>query len=144
METRNPENVCVLKRAAVAVIQQQGKFLTITRSQTVRAPGKVCFPGGGLESGESVAEALVREMQEELSILVNPIGHLWQSHSVRGFELNWWSAEIVPGEMIRPNPDEVNSFGWMTSSEMLGLSNLLDSNLEFFQAWKRGEFELRT
>jgi 8-oxo-dGTP diphosphatase len=143
LETQNPETVSVQKRAAVAVIQQQGKFLTIKRSQTVLSPGKVCFPGGKLETGESVAQALVREMQEELSILVNPIGHVWQSQSGRGSELNWWTAEIVEGEVIKPNPDEVNSFAWMTSTQMVGLPNLLDSNLAFFQALARGEFELR-
>lgn len=130
------------KRAAVAVISRQDKFLTILRSQTVRAPGKICFPGGGLESGESIEQALVREMKEELGILVTPTGYIWQSHSVRGFELNWWRAEIVEGEIINPNPDEVQSFQWMTPAEMIELPNLLDSNLEFFQALGRGEFKI--
>ena len=38
------------------------------RSQKVRQPGEVCFPGGRIEPGESVAEAAVREACEELGL----------------------------------------------------------------------------
>ena len=130
------------KQAAVAIIRDGQSFLAIKRSATVRAPGMICFPGGGVEPGETIADALVREMQEELSIKVTPEKQVWQSHSVRGYELNWWHASIVEGELIRIEPREVESFQWMTAVEMLALPNLLDSNLEFFQALERGEFEL--
>ena len=141
-EPQNPTTNAIQKRAAVAVIAHDHEFLTILRSQTVRAPGQICFPGGGLEIGETIEEALVREMDEELGIKVTPTGHVWRSHSVRGVELNWWRAEIVNGEIIKPNPAEVESFQWMTAAQMLALPNLLDSNLEFFRAHERGDFEI--
>ena len=43
-------------------------FLLEVRSQLVKQPGEVCFPGGKAESGESAAEAAVRETCEELGI----------------------------------------------------------------------------
>ena len=43
-------------------------LLLEVRSQLVRQPGEVCFPGGKAESGESAAEAAVRETCEELGI----------------------------------------------------------------------------
>ena len=116
--------------------------MTILRSQTVRAPGKTCFPGGGVEQGETIAEALVREMQEELAIDVVAGEINWQSDSVRGFELHWCLATIKSGEIIKPNPLEVASFEWLTGDEMLKLPNLLDTNREFLEALGRNEFSL--
>ena len=43
-------------------------LLLEVRSQKVRQPGEVCFPGGRIESGETAAEAAVRETCEELGI----------------------------------------------------------------------------
>lgn len=43
-------------------------LLMEVRSQLVKQPGEVCFPGGRAEPGESVIEAAVRETCEELGI----------------------------------------------------------------------------
>jgi len=118
------------------------QFLAIKRSQTVRAPGKICFPGGGVEVGETIQQALIREMSEELNIVVTPLEFVWQSHSVRGFELNWWKADLGDGQLITPNDEEVESFHWMTKTEMVAAPDLLDSNVDFFAAHDLGEFEL--
>jgi mutator protein MutT len=131
------------RQAAVAVIQDGNKFLTILRSETVRAPGKICFPGGGVEPGETIAEALVREMQEELSIEVEAGETIWRSDSVRGFELHWCMAMIKPNQVITPNPLEVASIQWLTGMEMLDLPNLLDTNREFLDALDSNEFSLK-
>ena len=43
-------------------------LLLEVRSQLVKQPGEVCFPGGRAESGESVVDAAIRETCEELGI----------------------------------------------------------------------------
>ena len=48
-------------------------LLLEVRSQLVRQPGEVCFPGGRAERGESVIEAAVRETCEELGIAPDEI-----------------------------------------------------------------------
>ena len=43
------------------------------RSQKVRQPGEVCFPGGRVEPGETTVEAAVRETCEELGITADEV-----------------------------------------------------------------------
>ena len=62
----------------VACRRSDGRWLFIRRSATVRRPLRVCFPGGWIEAGESQAEAVVREMREELNVDVVPVRCVWQ------------------------------------------------------------------
>ena len=131
------------RTGAIAVIRHQKLFLVIERSQTVNAPGKFCFPGGGVEPGEDESHAVVRELNEELGIVeADPIRCLWHSQNRRGTHLKWWLTAIREGSAILPNPDEVASFHWWTTEQMLGEEHLLDSNREFLDALARGEFTL--
>lgn len=58
---------------AVAVIRDtMGRVLVARRSPHQHAGGKLEFPGGKIESGESVEAALVRELEEELGLQVAP------------------------------------------------------------------------
>lgn len=133
----------IRKRGAVAVIWQADRFLVIKRSQTVRAPGAFCFPGGAIETGESEPQALVREIDEELQARVRPVARLWESVTDWGVWLAWWQAEFEPGEDPQPNPDEVESVHWHTADELRTLNGVLSSNLQFLAALERGEFTLR-
>lgn len=101
-----------------------------------------CFPGGGIEPGESEPEALIREFQEELNVAVHPILPIWQSVAPWKIRLHWWTVEIPLSEKITPNPREVESFHWLKPIEIAALSDSLPSNFEFLAAWKRGDFTL--
>ncbi len=130
------------QRAAVAVIVDGSQFLTILRSRAVRAPGQICFPGGGIELAESPREATVREMREELGVNVIAQKEIWKSVSPRGLEIHWWKTVIEKGQTIIPNPDEVDSFSWLSAGQIVACSNLLDSNRQFFEALENGEFSI--
>lgn len=59
-----------LKVAVSAVVRDdRGRVLLIHRTDNDR----FSIPGGGMEVGETVAEAVVREVQEETGILVRPM-----------------------------------------------------------------------
>lgn len=67
----------VVEVAVGVLIQPGGQFLL-----TSRPPGKVYegyweFPGGKLEAGESVEQALRRELQEEIGLTIGAV-HPWK------------------------------------------------------------------
>lgn len=50
--------VKVVRHGVVAVVVENRRWLVIRRSQCVVAPGKYCFPGGGIETAETEEQAL--------------------------------------------------------------------------------------
>ena len=119
-------------RGVVAVIQRDIRYLVIRRSQTVSAPGAFCFPGGGIEKGESESAALVRELAEELAITGSqPIRRVWTSRTPRGVELFWWIATIPRDAPLIANPDEVSEVHWWSIEQMIDCPALLTTNREF-------------
>lgn len=119
------------REGVVAVIQQDATFLVIRRSRHVVAPGKLCFPGGGIEVGESQEEALCRELIEELAVKVVPQTKLWESETRAQTRIHWWSAVISEGEALQANPKEVASIYWMTKRDLLEQEDLLEGNRAF-------------
>lgn len=130
------------RRAVVAVTLRQQRLLVIRRSQLVRAPGMFCFPGGGIEEGESETAALERELLEELAVTAQPIRRLWQSTTRWGVQLAWWLTELPLSADLRPHPAEVESAHWLTPEELRSHPQVLPSNLEFLEAWRAGQFVL--
>ncbi len=49
-------------------VESELHILFEVRGHTIRQPGETSFPGGGIEAGESPAEAALRETEEELHI----------------------------------------------------------------------------
>ncbi|MBE6042223.1 MAG: CoA pyrophosphatase [Clostridiales bacterium] len=54
-------------------IEDSISLLLEVRSEKVRQPGEICFPGGKVEPGENPAETAVRETCEELGVTVDDI-----------------------------------------------------------------------
>ena len=57
---------------AAVLVNGQGQLLLARRPSGKDLPDQWEFPGGKLEAGESEAEALVRELREELSLSLTP------------------------------------------------------------------------
>lgn len=132
-----------IRRGVVGVIVEQERLLVIRRSLHVSAPNKICFPGGGQERFETEEATVVRELNEELSLSVAPVSRLWQCISRSGVELAWWQVSVDgPVEPI-PAPLEVAEFAWMGPEELELHPDLLESNREFLNAWRAGQFELK-
>ena len=128
------------RHGVVAVVVREGRFLVIRRSEQVVAPGAFCFPGGGIEPGETEEAALVRELREELDLLVRPIRLVWRSVTPWNVSLAWWLSEFEGQPTC--NPAEVASLHWHTADELAALPKLLESNHHFLAAVRSGEIVL--
>lgn len=128
--------------AVVAVIFDGSRFLTIKRSQEVRAPGAIGFAGGGVEPDEAQADAIVREMQEELGVTVSPVKRVWTCLTPRRVELNFWQVSMVGEQTIEIDPNEVEFYAWHTPDSLREQFNLISSAVPFLDAWEAGEVDL--
>ena len=122
----------------MAIIRRGPKVLVIRRSRSVVAPLSYCFPGGGIEPGETEQAALVREVREELGVTIRPVRRVWHCVTAWKVELGWWLAEMDADAVPRANPAEVESFHWVTPAEMARLPGLLESNRVFLEIWDKG------
>lgn len=78
-----------------AIIQDQdGNYLCCKRGEWKASPGKWEFPGGKPEDGETLEEALVREIQEELNTEIRVIRQFDRS-TTGEIELVSYACELV-------------------------------------------------
>jgi 8-oxo-dGTP diphosphatase len=141
-EERPVSEIPVRKRGVVAVARRGGLFLAIRRGQTVRAGGRVCFPGGHIEAGEAEREAVVRECREELAAAVEPGACVWRSVTSWGTALAWWTVRLADEAELVPHPVEVDEILWLTVESLLAEPDLLEGNREFLEAVIRGDLQV--
>lgn len=109
----------VLTRVAVGILQREDGYCLLTS----RPQGKVYqgyweFPGGKLEAGESVQQALTREMHEELGLQIETI-QIWRQsladypHAL--VELNFCKVFSWQGE---PQMREGQDCAWVYPGEV--------------------------
>jgi 8-oxo-dGTP diphosphatase len=100
----------------------------IQRSPNVAKGGTWCFPGGHVERGETPRQAVIREMHEELGLVVQPMRRLG---SVRILDsrhvLVVWRVQHLSGE-IRPHAQEVADVRWVSLDAIATITPGLPSN----------------
>jgi len=124
--TRTTDNAEDLKRAAVAIViaPHQGKahFLLTRRAAKLNSHGgQWALPGGRLDDGETIEEAGLRELHEEVGITekaVRVLGLLDDYPTRSGYLITpvimWAATTLVP----TLNPDEVASLHYIPVSDL--------------------------
>lgn len=124
-----------LVHVAVGVVWRDGRILIARRPEHAHQGGLLEFPGGKVEPGEGVQQALVRELQEETAVRVSPdaleplirIRHdygdkvvlldVWQSdqstgspHGIEGQPVFWLAPEeLAAGDFPAANRPIINA-----------------------------------
>ena len=101
-----------------AIIRRDDQILITKRPDHVHLAGLWEFPGGKVESGESLEAALHREIREELGVEITvdreffSVAHEYPDKSVH---LHFFDCTILQGE---PQPLEVADLRWVKAAEL--------------------------
>lgn len=104
-------------RVVAAVIERNGRYLITQRRPSAVLPLLWEFPGGRVEPGETDADALRREVNHRLGVLVEPgqlisfVSHPYERYVV---DLYLYECHLPTGE---PTELNVNAYRWVTSDE---------------------------
>jgi 8-oxo-dGTP diphosphatase len=119
MPSTVPEPAAAPIAVAVAVIgNSRGEILIAQRSHDQHQGGLWEFPGGKIESGERVGQALVRECHEELGIKVTPLHRLLtinHRYNEREVILHCWRVNIKSG---KAHGREGQPIAWVTPQQL--------------------------
>ncbi|MHB1169034.1 MAG: (deoxy)nucleoside triphosphate pyrophosphohydrolase [Longimicrobiales bacterium] len=106
-------------RVLAAVCRRDGAYLLCRRPEHKRHGGLWEFPGGKIESGESLYDAAQRELQEELALEVVDVGSILCTVSDPGSPFVIEFVDVtVAGE---PHALEHEEVRWVTVKEMQSL-----------------------
>jgi 8-oxo-dGTP diphosphatase len=107
-------------KVALKAVLVRGDRVLIT--QSLNDP-KWEIPGGRLHEGEAVETALLREIQEELGVVL-PLGPLFYVepfiHVREGLPhlLLTYRVDCPEDVTFQPSPEEVNEMRWITKEEL--------------------------
>lgn len=128
---------------AAAARTTDGRWLLIRRSDT----GQWALPGGTLEWGENLRDALVRELDEEAGVRTLTIGQLVGVYSAPHRDERFHAVTIVVSATVsqpeRPpdNAAEILEVGLFTQDELPGtlahsMTDMLTHAIEGRQFWE--------
>lgn len=114
--------------AVSAAIIRDGRVLIARRAKGA-STGHYTLPGGVVEAGETLHEAIVREVAEETGIAIEPVALAGQREFItrddtgkvsRHFVILCFAARWLSGEGA-PELDELSELLWLRPAELAGL-----------------------
>ncbi len=124
----------VIEVVCGVVFDRQQRLLAAQRPVGKALAGKWEFPGGKLEKGETAAQALRRELDEELSLPVTVLDEMYRMR-VETPDNNtlilYFLRAILP-DGCKPVPRENQQFCWVGKSRLKTI-DWLDTDKEFVE-----------
>ncbi|WHY20268.1 8-oxo-dGTP diphosphatase MutT [Paenibacillus sp. G2S3] len=108
----------MIQVAAAIIHNEEGQILIARRRQGKSQAGLWEFPGGKIEQGESIADCLQRELQEEMGIMILPYESFGMNEHNYGeltIQLIAWKAQYQGGVIDLVDHDE---YRWMFPAEL--------------------------
>jgi 8-oxo-dGTP diphosphatase len=114
--------------AVSAAIVRAGRVLVVRRARAP-ADGLFSLPGGVVEIGETLTQAVIREVREETSLAIEPVGLAGFREAIgrdkdgrveRHFVILPFAARWLAGEPILN--EELSEARWLRPAELAGLA----------------------
>ena len=123
-------------QVVAAVLEREGKILVGQRMPDQSHPLKWEFPGGKVEPGETPAQAVVRELEEELGVVVTGSQEIARyEYTYPGknpIELFFYRVRHFEGE---PRNRIFHDLRW-EPFESLPTMDFLEGDIPFLRAWR--------
>ncbi len=106
---------------AAGVLEREGSVLAARRKKGSHLEGHWEFPGGKIEAGESPEECLVRELAEEIGVVVEPRGILevvFHRYPEKNVLLLFYRCDLLEGE---PRALECDEIRWVALPDLPSL-----------------------
>ncbi len=120
--------------AVAVIINEKGEVLLTQRNQPKDPSVHLCWqlPGGGVEDGESVISACIREAYEETGFKIKLLSknpHVIVSrYENRDYLLNGFKAQVISGTINTELDQETADAKWFKINEISGLRTLADTD----------------
>lgn len=109
-------------RIVTGMLVRGGRCLLVHRTpQRQWYPDSWDLPGGHVEPGESDAEALSRELLEELGVRVEVVGEPLARVVGTALEKGIWVIDDWEGEPLLVDEEEHDALAWLNHRELGGL-----------------------
>jgi 8-oxo-dGTP diphosphatase len=104
--------------AVGVIIDSECNILITRRARDAHQGGLWEFPGGKVESGETLAQALARELEEELGITVEQSSPLVDIRHDYGDKTVWLEVHVVREYSGTARPLEGQPMAWVAAQDL--------------------------
>jgi len=122
------------KYGAKVIIEHGGKFLIIRNSY---GSGRPTFPGGGIDEGETPEETAIREIEEEVGLIIQPkfLGEIVSATEGKQDHVSVFTA-IAETDKLIVDEFEIKEATWLLPEEFPALSPVAKRLWEMYLANK--------
>ncbi len=129
-----------MKKVVLGIISRKNKkseeeyLLVSTPKDFGQYTGFYYPPGGHLRKGESEKQALIRELKEELNLLIEPSKKIAETPGdIKGERDSWWLCQIKGGK-LKARKGEIVKADYFSQGEMAKM-NLWPATRKFFKKY---------